>query len=313
MSAAFATAAFAAPLRAVDRVETTFGPTGTRLRAYKKVSADDPYMAGHFPGLTMLPAMFLLEGLRQAVAQGLADDGPPELLEVRSARMLAPMPAGDEIGMDVAVEPLAQSADAGIRWALTARCARRDGTPVAVVKAVVGTPRTDGLQAPAPPPARTGRPPSADHARIRQLLPVRHPMLLVDRVASVEAGREICAVKAVTGSEPCYQGLPEGLSGREYAYPRSLSLESFGQAAALLWLETVGGGGVPDGVLMLAAIRDCRFEGAVYPGDVLRHVVRLDQLVGDNAFLSGEIWVDDRCLASMGSLIAVNRPRTQLM
>src|SRR4051812_8732195 len=49
---------FAAPLRAVDRVELLTLDGGLRLRASKRVTAEDPYMAGHFPGLTMLPAVF---------------------------------------------------------------------------------------------------------------------------------------------------------------------------------------------------------------------------------------------------------------
>ncbi|GGO79949.1 hypothetical protein [Wenjunlia tyrosinilytica] len=297
---------FAAPLRAVDRVELLTLDGGLRLRAAKLVTAEDPYMAGHFPGLTMLPAVFLLEGVRQAVAQafGLAD--PPELLEVRSARLLAPMLGGEEITIDAGLEPQPE----GERWAVNARCTRQDGTAVATLKVLVGVPRgLESLAPPTAPPGPADGEPVIDHARIRELLPVRHPMLLVDRVVSVEPGRGISAVKAVTGSEPCYQEMPEGLPTARYAYPRSLAFESFGQSAALLWL--VGAGvEVPDGVLMLAAIRDCRFAGGVGPGEALRHVVRLEQLVSGNAFMSGEIWAGTRCVAVVGSLIAVNRPRS---
>lgn len=301
---------FAAPLRAVDSAELLREDGGAlRLRATKRVTVEDPYMAGHFPGLTMLPAVFLLEGLRQAVAQVFDLGEPPELLEVRSARLLAPMLGGDLITVDAAVRPQPE----GGRWALDARCTGQDGTAVASLKVVVGVPGdADGLIAPTAPPEAVDGTPLVDHARIRELLPVRHPMLLVDRVVEVEPGRRISTAKAVTGSEPCYGGLPDGLPGGSYAYPRSLAFESFGQSAALLWLASAGHGGVPDGVLMLAAIRGCRFSGAVLPGEVLRHVVRLEQLVSGNAFLSGEVWSGRRCVAVVDTLIAVNRPRAQV-
>lgn len=152
-----------------------------------------------------------------------------------------------------------------------------------------------------------------DHAAIRECLPVRHPMLLVDRVLAVEPGVSITAVKAVTGSEPCYQGLPEGLPAQRYAYPSSLILESFGQAAAVLWVQTARAGAAELAeVLMLAGFRRCRITGRVYPGDLLRHEIRIDQVVHGTAFSSGETWVGDRRVASMGSLVAVSRPRSSV-
>ncbi|MFF2651045.1 hypothetical protein [Streptomyces sp. NPDC058045] len=310
MSAATVTAVgqppFAAPLRAVDTAELREVDGGLRLRATKLVTVDDPYMAGHFPGLTMLPAVFLLEGVRQAVAHVFDLSEPPELLEVRSARLLAPMLGGDLITLDAGLEPQPE----GNRWVVDARCTSQDGTAVAKLKVLVGTvAETDFLIAPTPPPEPVDGEPLFDHAGIRELLPVRHPMLLVDRVVEVEPGRRISAVKAVAGSEPCYQELPDGLPGARYDYPRSLAFESFGQSAAMLWLASTSLGG-PDGVLMLAAIRGCRFAGGVRPGESMRHVVRLEQMVSGNAFLSGEVWAGQRCIAVVDTLIAVNRPRS---
>jgi 3-hydroxyacyl-[acyl-carrier-protein] dehydratase len=153
-----------------------------------------------------------------------------------------------------------------------------------------------------------------DHSRIRALLPQRHPMLLVDRVIRLEPGVSICATKAITGSEPCYQGLAEGLAPQRYAYPTSLLIESFGQAAALLWLASDQPGAVhSDEVLLFAAARDCHVHGHAFPGDVLRHMVRLDAVAGGAAFAEGETWVDERRIASFGSLIATVRPISTLL
>lgn len=154
--------------------------------------------------------------------------------------------------------------------------------------------------------------PLAEFGDIRGVLPQGPPMVLVDRVEWLEPGRALRATKAISGSEPCYCDLPTGLPRRSYAYPPSLILESFGQAAAVLWHTYDGALNDPTKVLMFAAARDCRFTGRAYPGDVLRHEVRLENAVANTGFASGETWVDDRRIAVMGSFIAVVRPVTVL-
>jgi 3-hydroxyacyl-[acyl-carrier-protein] dehydratase len=148
-----------------------------------------------------------------------------------------------------------------------------------------------------------------DHAAIRAILPQRHPLLLVDRVVELAPGESITTVKAVTGTEPCYAGLPDGAGPGRYRYPRSLIVESFGQSAALLWFD---GRPPPDPDdrrrLMFVGARDFRFDGDAYPGDLLRHEVRLDSVVADTAFATGETWAGDRRIATVAALIATRRP-----
>jgi 3-hydroxyacyl-[acyl-carrier-protein] dehydratase len=152
----------------------------------------------------------------------------------------------------------------------------------------------------------------AEYGRIRAMLPQAAPMVLLDRVQVREPGRSLRALKTVSGSEPCYQDMPTGLPERRYAYPRSLLLESFGQAAAVLWHSRTGSLADAATVLMFAAARRCRFTGHAYPGDVLRHEVMLDGTFADTGFASGETWVGYRRIASYGSFIAVVRPATVL-
>ncbi|NHC16049.1 3-hydroxyacyl-ACP dehydratase FabZ family protein, partial [Motilibacter deserti] len=78
-----------------------------------------------------------------------------------------------------------------------------------------------------------------EYADIRAVLPHRHPVLLVDRVVELKEFASIVTLKAVSGSEPCYAQMDEGLPASAYAYPGSLLLESFGQSGALLWLESL--------------------------------------------------------------------------
>jgi 3-hydroxyacyl-[acyl-carrier-protein] dehydratase len=159
----------------------------------------------------------------------------------------------------------------------------------------------------------TAHPTLLDHLAIRNLLPQGHPMVLVDRVVALEPGVSIVGLKAITGSEPCYREVGTGARSERLAYPVSLMLESFGQTAAILWLLGLSSSPVRDDhVLMLVAVRDCAIEGRAFPGDVLRHVARLDQVIGDNVFVEGEILVDHRRVATIGSMMAVMRPRTVL-
>lgn len=152
-----------------------------------------------------------------------------------------------------------------------------------------------------------------EHRDIREVLPHRHPVLLVDRVLELEPFERIVATKAITGSEPCFARLADGLPLASYAYPASLIIESFGQSGAVLWIESVRMKGEQlRGTLMFAAARDIVFHRQVFPGDTLRHVAHVDQIIGDNAFLRGETWVGDELVATVGSAIAVMRAAATL-
>jgi 3-hydroxyacyl-[acyl-carrier-protein] dehydratase len=152
-----------------------------------------------------------------------------------------------------------------------------------------------------------------EHVDVRRILPQRYPLLLVDRVVALDPGRSIQTLKAVTATEPCYAGLPDDAPAGWYAYPESLLIESLGQSAALLWLHgrraAVEAAVEADQVLLFVSARDYRFDGRAYPGDVLRHEVRLESVVADTAFASGETWVGDRRIAGVGTLIAARRTR----
>lgn len=150
-----------------------------------------------------------------------------------------------------------------------------------------------------------------DHHDLRVLLPHGHPFVLVDRVLEVEPGRSLVATKAITGTEPCFRDVPAGAPAAHYRYPAPLLLESLGQAAALLWLLDAGPVG-EDFLLMFGAARGYRVLGGVFPGDVVRHEVRLEAVKADTIFAAGVTFVGDRPVAVADSLIAVQRPATVL-
>jgi 3-hydroxyacyl-[acyl-carrier-protein] dehydratase len=152
-----------------------------------------------------------------------------------------------------------------------------------------------------------------EHDEIRKILPHRYPMLLVDRVRSLDPGVGVVAVKNVTANEPCYADAdrthPGGLG-----YPHSLVIESLIQAGALLQgYSTDVSRRAAAGVVVFASITGCRFHGEARPGDVMEHRVRLVRAVSDAVIFTGETWVGERCIAQTERLIGAVRSPDALL
>jgi 3-hydroxyacyl-[acyl-carrier-protein] dehydratase len=105
---------------------------------------------------------------------------------------------------------------------------------------------------------------SYDLAAILNALPHRYPLLLVDRVASLEVGEEIRAIKAVTFNEQFFQG---HFPGRPIM-PGVLQIEALAQAAAILAIETLELAGSGKLVYFMA-IEGAKFRAPVEPGCLL--------------------------------------------
>ena len=98
---------------------------------------------------------------------------------------------------------------------------------------------------------------------IQEIIPHRHPFLLVDCVEELEPGVRAVGYKAVTYNEPYFSGhFPE-----EPVMPGVLMVEALAQtgAVAILSLEENKGK-----IAYFGGIKNCRFRGKVVPGDKLR-------------------------------------------
>ncbi|WP_404955490.1 3-hydroxyacyl-ACP dehydratase FabZ family protein [Streptomyces sp. 147326] len=152
-----------------------------------------------------------------------------------------------------------------------------------------------------------------EHGAIRGRIPHAHPMLHVDRVLEMEPHDLIVTSKAITGSETCYAQLGPGVGQPALRYPPSLLIESWGQGGALLWLERERAQGRTDGnAPILATLRDITFHRGVYPGDTLRHTVRIDQYTAAGVIMSGETRCEGDLVAEVGYALAVLRPSGEL-
>jgi 3-hydroxyacyl-[acyl-carrier-protein] dehydratase len=106
--------------------------------------------------------------------------------------------------------------------------------------------------------------PSYDIIRILAALPHRYPLLLVDRVVSLEVGERIHAVKAVSFNEQFFQG---HFPGRPIM-PGVLQIEALAQAAAILAIESLELAGSGKLVYFMA-IEEAKFRAPVEPGVLL--------------------------------------------
>lgn len=270
------------------------------------MTVEEPYLAAHAAGQEVYPAVFILEAVRQAVALALGErDGLlADLAAIRSLRVIGALHPADQLIVEATVDP--RGPDGVI--AVEARCRPLDGPPMGRLVLefwpgpAAGGPAADGHAPDTGQSPGTAPPPGI--GRLLAMLPAGPTIVLVDRIVGMVPGQSLSAVKAVTFSEPCYQDLASGLPDERYAYPASLMIESFGQAAIVLWHSR------PDSVLadkarlpVLAALRDCRLEGRVYPGDTLRREVEFVRSVEATAFVTGATWAGTRRVATMGSVI----------
>lgn len=143
-----------------------------------------------------------------------------------------------------------------------------------------------------------------DIHQILKLLPHRYPILLVDRVLSLEKGKSIRALKNVTINEPFFNGhFPH-----RPVMPGVLMLEALAQAAALLAFDTLNV--VPDDntVYYFAGIDKARFKRPVEPGDTLTLCVELDRMRAGifkfkaEAFVGDELAVEAELMCTMRTI-----------
>ena len=131
-----------------------------------------------------------------------------------------------------------------------------------------------------------------DIKRVMAALPHRYPMLLVDRVESLDPVKGISAIKAVTINEPFFQG---HFPGRPIM-PGVLIVEALAQAAGVLAVEALGLAGSGKLVYFMA-IEGAKFRQPVEPGVLLRLDVEFVQKRSTVCKFAGRASVDGKLAA----------------
>ncbi len=124
-------------------------------------------------------------------------------------------------------------------------------------------------------------------------LPHRYPFVLIDKVISMEIGKEITALKNVTVNEPYFPG--------HFPYhpvmPGVLIVEAMAQAAAVLSFKTMQVKPSEESVYYFAGIDEARFKKPVSPGDQIILNVKIDRILKGIWKYKGVATVDGKVVA----------------
>lgn len=103
-------------------------------------------------------------------------------------------------------------------------------------------------------------PTTLDHEGIRDRIPHRWPVLLLDRMTDIKPGRSARGIKNVASTESWFQGhFPD-----QAVLPGVVIIESLAQLSGVVF--SMGGAGP---ISFLAGVRSMRFRKPVVPGDQL--------------------------------------------
>ena len=100
---------------------------------------------------------------------------------------------------------------------------------------------------------------------IMDLLPQRHPFLLIDRVLEVTPGESILAFKNISISEDVFNGHFPGAP----IFPGVMIIEAMAQASGILGFITAKQKATDGKLYLFAGVDKARFKRPVVPGDQL--------------------------------------------
>lgn len=141
-----------------------------------------------------------------------------------------------------------------------------------------------------------------DIQAILDLIPHRYPMLLVDRIISLdEDGRHCVGLKNVSMNEPFFQGHYPGMP----IMPGVLILEVLAQVGAILAARHPSLRGL---IPLLGSIDKAKFRRPVRPGDQILADVELLWIRGPIGKMRGIVRVDGELVVEMEMTFKMSRP-----
>jgi 3-hydroxyacyl-[acyl-carrier-protein] dehydratase len=136
------------------------------------------------------------------------------------------------------------------------------------------------------------QPAQIDIQRIMEMIPHRHPFLMIDKVIDAEANVRATGIKNVSINEQYFQG---HFPARP-VMPGVLIIDAMAQTAAVLVVHTLGR--ESEGKLVyFMSVDNARFRHPVFPGDQVRVRVVRKQNRGSVWKFDGSALVGDQLMA----------------
>jgi 3-hydroxyacyl-[acyl-carrier-protein] dehydratase len=137
-----------------------------------------------------------------------------------------------------------------------------------------------------------------DINEIKDIIPHRHPFLLVDRILEVEEGKKAIGIKNVTANEEFFNGhFPD-----YPVMPGVLIVEALAQVGAVAMLKKEENRGR---LAFFTGIDKCRFKRQVKPGDQLRLEVEMIRFKGPIGKGKGVATVDGEVACELEMMFAL--------
>ncbi len=131
-----------------------------------------------------------------------------------------------------------------------------------------------------------------DIAEIQEIIPHRHPFLLLDYIEDYEPGEYAIGYKCVTYREDFFAGHFPGTAGHAGSICRLEALAQVGAVAILSVPENQGK------IAFFGGINKCKFRGKVLPGDKVKLETRIIKQKGPVGVGEAVASVDGKVVAS---------------
>ena len=135
---------------------------------------------------------------------------------------------------------------------------------------------------------------------ILEIIPHRHPFMLIDTIEELEEGVRAVGKKCVSFNEPYFAGhFPN-----EPVMPGVLQIEALAQVGAVAILSQPEFKGR---TAYFAAINSAKFKNKVVPGDVLRLETEIIKIKGPIGIGAAKAYVDDKLVVQAELTFAIGK------